>query len=75
MQVIRLAMSTWSRFASSVVLCALASCSAERTAVPPLVPRIVVHAVLDPTNAEQVIFVERTHTDSSNARATVSARD
>lgn len=51
------------------------ACSAEKGAGPSLESRVVVHAVLDPAVAEQVILVERTRTDSIATRGTVSNRD
>ena len=53
----------------------LAACSAERTSAPSFVQRVVVHAVLDPLNSEQLVLVEQTRGDSAVPRGTLSARD
>ena len=50
-------------------------CSSERTGAPALVTRVVVHAVLDPLNVEQLVFVEQTRGDSAATRASFVARD
>lgn len=53
----------------------LSACSGERTGAPELKPRVVVHAILDPSTSEQVIFVERTRSDSTVAKPFAAARD
>ncbi len=64
------------RFAPMALLgVLLVACSAEKTASPTMTPRVVVHAILDPSMGEQVILVERTHTDSTAKRASVTSRD
>jgi Domain of unknown function (DUF4249) len=58
-----------SRFAFSVALCALAGiagCELETVSVPPTTPKVVVHAVLNPSASEQVVYLERTLTGSTN---------
>ena len=52
-----------SRFASSAALTAfvvLAGCELGKVSVPSPTPRIVVHAVLNPSAPEQVVYLERT---------------
>lgn len=60
---------------AAVVVVATAGCSADRTSAPSFVPRIVVHAVLDPLSSEQVVLVERTRGDSAVPRGTHAPRD
>ncbi len=50
-----------------------AGCNTEAPSAPVLEERVVVHAVLDPRNAEQVILVERT-SDSAELPAPASSR-
>lgn len=57
-----------SRFVSRRILLALsglvavAGCELEKVAIPPSTPKVVVHAVLNPSATEQIVYLERTLT-------------
>ena len=60
-----------SRFTSRITsvalsaLVAVSGCELEKVAVPQSTPRVVVHAVLNPSAADQVIFLEQTLTGAA----------
>lgn len=45
-------------------LVAVAGCALEKVAIPPSTPSVVVHAVLNPSAPEQIVYLERTLTGS-----------
>ena len=53
----------------------VAGCAGSDTTGPGFVPRIVVHAVLDPQNDEQVILVERTTDAPASSAVATDASD
>jgi Domain of unknown function (DUF4249) len=48
------------------VLVAVSACELQKVAVPQSTPKVVVHAVLNPSAAEQIVFLEQTLNGSLN---------
>ncbi len=61
--------------AFGAALFGLLACSAADATAPTLEPRVVVHAVLDPQNAEQVVLVEMTRVEESERAERLSVQD